>query len=121
MAKAEKNIMVPDVAPLPGQMPLASVPDVAPVLAALSKEEKKKLGDDLLSALALKDSAEAALQDARAKVGAVGAAIVKAFGHKGPFTIPTPTGPRQFTASKAKAEEGGFTMREVSGSKETLG
>jgi hypothetical protein len=118
MAKAEKNITVPDVAPLPGQLPIAAVPDVPP---ALTKEEKKKLGDDLLAALVEKDKAESALQAARAKVGAVGAAIVKAFGHKGPFTIPTPTGPRQFTASKAKAEEGGFTMREVSGSKETLG
>lgn len=120
MVKSDKNPVVSDVAPLPGQTALPGTSPAAPP-PVLSKDEKKKLGDALLSAIKVRDAAEEALAVARRKCAEAGAAIVAAFGHKGPFTI----GGRLFTASKSKgvdgAEGAGFNMREVSGAKEDLG
>lgn len=120
MAKSSSNPVVADVAPLPGQTALPGT-SPAPAPPALSKEDKKKLGDSLLSAIKVRDAAEEALAVARRKCAEAGAAIVAAFGHKGPFTI----GGRLFSASKSKgvdgAEGAGFNMREVSGAKEDLG
>lgn len=119
-AKSDKNPIVADVAPLRGQAALPGT-GASAVPPSLSKDEKKKLGDALLAAIKVRDDYETALATARRKCAEAGAAIVAAFGHKGPFTI----GGRLFTASKSKgvdgAEGAGFNMREVSGAKEDLG
>lgn len=95
MAKPSKLAEVKDVpADARAQVAESTGLTPAPALPTLSTEEKRALGDAFLTKFKAKEDAEAAYEAARKDMSASVEAIVKAMGHKGPFTI----GGRKFSA-----------------------
>ncbi len=116
MAKAsDKNPVVSDVAPLPGQtaIPGTNPAPVAP--AAKTAEELRAMGDAFLKAHEKALAAKAAFEAARVVKSDTIKVIVEALGHKGPFNI----GGKLFSASQSKST-GMYSMGEESGAKATL-
>jgi hypothetical protein len=99
----------------PVTAPAAAVAPAPAALPTLTTEQAKALGDTFLKAQDATEKAEGVLDQARAKKSDAVAAIVAAFGHKGPFNI----GGRLWGAKQSKST-GSFSMTEMSGAKATL-